>query len=273
MNRKKIIKSILLIVALSLFLVGCGSKDKGKETNGTETGKEKVESSDTLIVGFDSSFPPMGFKDTDGKYTGFDLELAEKVAEKLDMNMKPQPIDWASKDAELKSGNIDVIWNGFTMTGREGQYTFSEPYMINRQVFVVNEDSEYKTLKDLKGKDIELQDGSTAEQALEDSKEVKDSIGNVLKVPDNLTALNDLEQGSTEAVLMDEIVAKYNINNGRKVRVIDESLKDEEYAVGFELGNEELKEKVDKALKELASEGVLKELSEKWIGDDKTLIK
>lgn len=267
MKKKSFVLAILMV--MTLFIVGCTPKDEG--TKGTDVGKETDKS--TLTVGFDSSFPPMGFKDTDGEYTGFDLELAVKVAEKLDMELKLQPIDWASKDAELDSGNINVIWNGFTMTGRENDYTFSEPYMENRQVMVVNEDAEYNSLEDLKGKNIELQDGSTAEKALDSEKEFKDSLGEVLKVPDNLTALNDLEQGSTEAVLMDEIVAKYNINQGRKFRVIDESLKDEVYAIGFKLGDEELRDELDKAMKELASEGVLKELSEKWIGEDKTLIK
>ncbi|WP_099203089.1 amino acid ABC transporter substrate-binding protein [Miniphocaeibacter massiliensis] len=270
MNRKKLFKGLFLLLALSILLVGCKSKEENKAT---ETGEKTKEVTDKLIIGFDPNFPPMGFKDTDGSYTGFDLELAEKVAEKLNMEIELQPIDWGSKDAELDSGNINVIWNGFTKTGREDKYTFTEPYMENRQVMVVNKDSEYKTLKDLEGKNIELQQGSTAEKALDDSKEFKKSLGEVLNVPDNLTALNDLEQGSTEAVLMDEVVAKYNINNGRNFRVIEESLKDEEYAVGFKLGNEELKDKIDGALKELASEGILKDLSVKWIGEDKTLIK
>ncbi|QQK07716.1 amino acid ABC transporter substrate-binding protein [Miniphocaeibacter halophilus] len=260
---------MVIVLTLSLFLVSCSNKNEGKDDVTTDNNT----SSNTLIVGFDANFPPMGFKETDGSYTGFDLELAKLVADKLEMELVLQPIDWASKDAELDSGNINVIWNGFTKTGREEKYTFSEPYMENRQLIVVNEDSEFNELEDLKGKNLELQDRSTAEYALEDSAEFKESLGEVIKVPDNLTALNDLEQGSTDAVLMDEVVAKYNINKGRKFRVLEESLKDEEYAIAFKLGNEELRDKVDKVVKELASEGVLKELSIKWIGEDKTLIK
>lgn len=267
--KKKILLTVIL--TLSLFLVAC-NKDKGNETKATD-GAAKEASENTLIVGFDSSFPPMGFKDTDGDYTGFDIELAKEVAKKLNMEIKLQPIDWPSKDAELNSGNISVIWNGFTVNGRENDYTFSEAYMENRQVMVVNEDSEYKKLEDFKGKNIELQDGSTAEKALDDATEFKDSIGEVLKVPENLTALNDLEQGSTEAVLMDEIVARYNIKQGRKFRVIDEALSDEIYAVGLKKGNTELKEKIDTAFKELAEEGYLSKLSIEWFGEDITLIK
>ncbi len=267
--KKRILLTIIL--TLSLLLVAC-NKDKGNETKETQ-GSGKEASENTLIVGFDSSFPPMGFKDSDGDYTGFDIELAKEVAKKLNMEIKLQPIDWPSKDAELNSGNINVIWNGFTVNGRENDYTFSEPYMENRQVMIVNEDSEYKTLEDFKGKNIELQAGSTAEKALDDAKEFKESIGEVLEVPDNLTALNDLEQGSTEAVLMDEIVARYNIKQGRKFRVIEESLSDEIYAIGFKKGNTELKEKIDEALKELAEEGFLGELSVEWFGEDITLIK
>ena len=91
----------------------------------------------TFTVGFDQEFPPMGFVGDDGEYTGFDLEVAKEVAERLGLEFVPQPVDWAAKDMELESGNIDCIWNGFTMTGREDDYTWSEAYMANQQVFVV----------------------------------------------------------------------------------------------------------------------------------------
>lgn len=262
MKKKSLL--LLIIIVVTLFTVGCSTK----KSQSVESNNENI-----LIVGFDASFPPMGFKDDNGEYSGFDIELAKKVANKLDMDIKLQPIDWASKDAELNSGNINAIWNGFTKNGRENDYTFSDSYMKNRQVVVVNKNSDIVTLKDLEEKKLELQDGSTAAEALEKSEKFKKSLGDIKKVPENLTALNDLGQGSTDAVLMDEVVARYNIKKGREFKVLNESISDEEYAVGFKLGNDELKDKVNRALKELSQDGVLKELSEKWMGEDITLIK
>ena len=76
-----------------------------------------------FTVGFDQEFPPMGFVGDDGQFTGFDLDLAKEVASRLGLEFVPQPINWDAKDMELDSGNIDCIWNGFTMQGREDEYT------------------------------------------------------------------------------------------------------------------------------------------------------
>ena len=266
--KKKSIVAMLLMAAFALTACGGG----GAATSEQGSAPAQTSNDKTLIVGFDQSFPPMGFKDSKGEFTGFDLELAKLTAEKMGYDISLQPIDWDSKDAELDTGNINCIWNGFTMTGREDKYTFSKPYMQNRQILVVKKDSDIASLADLKGKTIELQQGSTAENALNDNKDFKDSLGTVTMVPENMTALTDLEQGSCDAVLMDEVVARYNIAQGREFKVLDEAMSEEEYAVGFKLGNEELAEKVNAALDELAKDGKLKELSEKYFKEDITLI-
>lgn len=266
-------KSILAMIMVAAFaLTACGGGGGDTSAPSSEGSAPAASGGDTLIVGFDQSFPPMGFKDDKGEFTGFDIELAKLAAEKMGYDISLQPIDWDSKDAELDTGNINCIWNGFTMTGREDKYTFSKPYMQNRQVLVVKKDSDVKSLADLKGKTIELQQGSTAENALNDNSDFKDSLGTVTMVPENMTALTDLEQGACDAVLMDEVVARYNIAQGREFKVLDEAMSEEEYAVGFKLGNEELAKKVDAALEELAKEGKLKELSEKYFKEDITLL-
>lgn len=268
MKKKKIFVMLASLLVLSLSIVACG----GAKEDNKDTAKEEVKQEETLLVGFDQSFPPMGFKGEDGKFTGFDLEVAQEVADKLEMEMKPVPIDWGAKDAELDTGNINCIWNGFTKTGREDKYTFSKSYMPNRQIIVVTEDSEIKDLADLEGKILELQTESTADNALKAKEGFSEKLKDIVRVPENMTALNDLEQGSCDAVLMDEVVARYNITKGRKLKVLDESLSDEEFAIGFKLGNEELRDKVDKALMEVAEEGKLKEISEKWFKEDITTL-
>lgn len=259
---------IALVLLATIALAGCGGSKKDDVQKSEDT-----KANSTLIVGFDQAFPPMGFKDDKGGFTGFDIELAQMAAKKMNMDVKLQPIDWDSKDAELNSGNINCIWNGFTMTGREGKYEFSVPYMKNRQVLVVKKGSTVKSLADMKGKRLELQQGSTADNALAEKKDFKESLGNVTTVPENLTALSDLEQGSCDAVLMDEIVARYIIKQGRDFVVIDDPISEEEYAVGFKLGNKDLANQINKALNDLAGDGELAKLSQKYFGQDISIIK
>lgn len=235
-------------------------------------GETKAEGG-TLIVGFDQDFPPMGFMGDDGEYTGFDLELAQEAAKRLGLEYKPQPIAWDAKDMELESGNIDCIWNGFTMTGREDGYTWSEPYMENSQVFVVAGDSGIKSQADLAGKVVECQVDSSAEAALKEVPDLTATFAQLLTTADYNTAFMDLEQGAVDAIAMDVVVAGYQISQRNADFVIlEDSLAAEEYAIGFKKGNTELKDKVQGALEEMAADGTLKIISEKWFGKDITTI-
>ena len=235
-------------------------------------GETKAEGG-TLIVGFDQDFPPMGFMGDDGEYTGFDLELAQEAAKRLGLEYKPQPIAWDAKDMELESGNIDCIWNGFTMTGREDGYTWSEPYMENSQVFVVAGDSGIKSQADLAGKVVECQVDSSAEAALKEVPDLTATFAQLLTTADYNTAFMDLEQGAVDAIAMDVVVAGYQISQRNADFVIlEDSLAAEEYAIGFKKGNTELKDKVQGALEEMTADGTLKTISEKWFGKDITTI-
>ena len=227
----------------------------------------------TFTVGFDQEFPPMGFVGDDGEYTGFDLEVAKEVAERLGLEFVPQPVDWAAKDMELESGNIDCIWNGFTMTGREDDYTWSEAYMANQQVFVVTAESGIKTLADLAGKVVEVQAESSAEAALKDDPDLTGTFGTLQTTPDYNTAFMDLQMGAVDAIAMDEVVARFQIEQ-RQVDfiILDETLAAENYAVGFKKGNDTLKDQVQEQLEALAADGTLAKISEKWFDKDITTI-
>ena len=216
---------------------------------------------------------PVGFLGHGGEFTGFALALAEETAKRLGLTFTPQPIAWDSKDMELESGNIDCIWNGFTMTGREDNYTWTEPYMANTQVFVVAKDSGISSQADLAGKVVEVQIDSSAEAALKEASDLTASFGQLLTTADYNTAFMDLEQGAVDAIAMDVIVAGYQIKQRNADFVIlDESLSEEEYGVGFKKGNEELRDKVQGALEEMAADGTLKRISEEWFGEDITTI-
>lgn len=283
---KKRLLSAVMASAMVLSLAACGGAKT--ETTAAETTAEKKEETTTagttaaetaeaaggtLIVGFDQDFPPMGFVGDNGEYTGFDLELAKEVAGRLGLEYKAQPIAWDSKDMELESGNIDCIWNGFTITGREDDYTWTTPYMANKQVFVVANDSDIKSQADLAGKVVEVQADSSAEAALKENQDLANTFGQLLTTPDYNTAFMDLEQGAVDAVAMDVIVAGYQIKQrNADFKILDDSLSEEEYGVGFKKGNTELRDKVQGALEEMAADGTLAKISDEWFGEDVTTI-
>ncbi|RGE02924.1 ABC transporter substrate-binding protein [Clostridiaceae bacterium AF02-42] len=283
---KKRLLSAVMASAMVLSLAACGGAKT--ETTAAETTAEKKEETTTagttaaetaeaaggtLIVGFDQDFPPMGFVGDNGEYTGFDLDLAKEVASRLGLEYKAQPVAWDSKDMELESGNIDCIWNGFTITGREDDYTWTTPYMANKQVFVVANDSDIKSQADLAGKVVEVQADSSAEAALNENQDLANTFGQLLTTPDYNTAFMDLEQGAVDAVAMDVIVAGYQIKQrNADFKILDDSLSEEEYGVGFKKGNTELRDKVQGALEEMAADGTLAKISDEWFGEDVTTI-
>ena len=267
-------KRATLLLALAMLattvLAGCGSKEDKSADNKKEDKKEaKVENDDeTLIVGFDASFPPYGYKDDDGEYVGFDLELAQEVCDRNDWKLVKQPIDWDAKDMEIDSGTIDCIWNGFTMNGREDEYTWSDPYIDNKQVIVVATDSGINSFDDLSGKLVETQADSSALAALQgDQKELAGTFGSLTEIAEYNTAFMDLESGACDAIAMDIGVAYYQINSRKNpddYKVLDEEIASEQYAVGFKLGNEELRDKVQATLDEMAEDGTVAKIAEKY---------
>ncbi len=274
-----------IAVLMASALVGCGnSSAKGSEEKAsTAAASEAAVATETaasadsgkFVVGFDQDFPPMGFKGDDGEFTGFDLELASEAAKRMGKEVVFQPIAWDSKDAELDAGTIDCIWNGFTISGREDDYTWSEAYMDNSQVFVVRNDSDIKTAADLAGKVVEVQADSSAEAALKEdaNQELAASFGTLQTTPDYNTAMMDLDMGSVDAIAMDSTVAEYKITSGgMDLRVLDEPFASEQYGIGFKKGNTELCEEVNTAMKDMAADGTLAEISTKWFGRDVTTI-
>ncbi len=252
-------KKLMLCLAacMAFSLAACGKGNGG-------------DSEKTFTVGFDAEFPPYGYMDDDGEYVGFDLDLAAEVCKRNDWELVKRPIDWDSKDMELSSGSIDCIWNGFTMNGREDEYTWTSPYVDNSQVFVVAADSGIQEFADLAGKTVGVQRDSSALNALNDEESpeniaLRDSFGTLTEYADYNTAFMDLEAGALDAVAMDIGVAAYQIEsrNGGYV-MLDQYLATEQYGVGFLLGNEELRDTVEDTLTEMAEDGTLDEIAEEW---------
>ena len=271
------------VLAMGCLLTGCGSSDTGAksttgsaaagteaagtETAGTEAAGTQTTDGEkkTFTVGFDASFPPYGYQEN-GEYVGFDLDLAQEVCDRLGWTLVKQPIDWDAKDMELDSGAIDCIWNGFTMNGREDQYTFSVPYVDNSQVFVVAEDSGITSKEDLAGKVVGVQKDSSALAALQgDEKALADTFADLPQYADYNTGFMDLEAGAIDALALDIGVANYQIaSRGDGYVILDEYLSTEQYGIGFKKGNDELKDTVEKTLLEMADDGTFMEIAEKY---------
>lgn len=272
--KRKLALALAATLMLTTALAGCGGKEADSKDSGdsdkkaakTEAANEEKEKGDKFVLGFDANFPPYGYKDDNGEYVGFDLDLAQEVCDRNGWELVKQPIEWDAKDMELNSGTIDCIWNGFTMDGREDEYTWSDPYVDNSQVVVVAESSGIKTLADLAGKIVEVQADSSALAALEgDQKELAGTFASLTQVPDYNTAFMDLEAGAAEAVAMDVGVSKYQIESrGGEYAALEEPISSEQYAIGFKKGNEKLRDQVQKALDEMAEDGTFMTIAEKW---------
>ena len=292
---KKALSILLVVVMTMTMLIGCSSKSAeevdvnsgAEETTTEETTEEETteevtteeetpeEATETatglategkFVVGFDAEYPPYGYMDDNGEYTGFDLEMAEALAALNGWELVKTPISWDSKDMELDSGSIDCVWNGFTINGREDQYTWSMPYVDNSQVMIVAEDSGINTLADLADKRVGVQAASAAWELLEDKqKDLADTFKELQTFPDYNNAFVELQAGAVDAVAMDIGVAIYQINSrGEGFKLIDEILAAEQYGVGVKLGNEALRDKINEGLLELLDNGTFAELAEKY---------
>ena len=274
--KKKFIKIAAVAATLVLgatLMAGCSggasSSSSSSASSSSSSAAEAVDESadiDTLIVGFDNSYPPYGFIGEDGDYVGLDLDLATEVADRNGWAIDLQPIDWDAKDALLGQGTVNCIWNGFTMEGREDDYTFSEPYMLNEQVVVVRADSGIATADDLADKVVITQIDSAALDVLEgDQEDLASTFSKLDTISDYNNAFMQLQAGTVDAVACDLSIAAYQMaaNPGAYVQ-LDEPLSSEHYAVGFKLGDEALADLVSQTLLEMYKDGTVDTICEKY---------
>ena len=278
-NFKKILTLGVAGMLLAASMAGCSGSPKQNSSStspspspAVDNSLEDIKAKGKMVVGLDDQVPPMGFRDEDtNEIVGIDIDLAKAVAEKLGVEVEFKPIDWKTKEAELSSKKIDMIWNGFTITEqRLEEMTFSKPYMDNTQAIAVNEGSEIKTMEDLAGKKVGIQASSSVLEAIE-AKGMTEKIGedNFQKYDTMLQAIMDLELGRCDAVVADETVLRYTITKAGKNQVIlDENFGEEEYGIGFRKGEEKFAAAVDAALDELKEEGKAGEICTAWFGKD-----
>lgn len=269
--------SVVLLSALlgAAALTGCsGEQTASNDEVKADTSLEDIKEKGKFVVGLDATFAPMGFTDEDGEIVGFDIDLAKAAAEKMDLEVEFQPIDWDSKSMELASGTIDVIWNGFSISEeRKKEVLFTDAYLTTGQVIVVKADSDIAAKADLAGKKIALQDGSTSEEALKADEETYNSIGdeNISRFKENTQVLMEIDSGRADAAVIDEIFVRYYLakeNMLDKFKVLDESFAEEDYGVGGRLEDVSFMEALNGAISECIEDGTASEYSVKWFGED-----
>lgn len=295
---KKLAYAVALVMTIVLLATGCSSAGGDKETtNSAQSGESNGESAlaeesaagtsaaaesvdeaameqerstrKTFVVGFDAEYPPYGYKDDNGDYTGFDLEMAQAVCDLEGWELTKTPINWDAKDMELNAGSIDCIWNGFTIDGREDQYTWSIPYVNNSQVIITADSAGINSLADLAGKTVGVQADSAALKLLQSTeeggqKELADTFANLQEFGDYNSAFVELQAGSIDAVAMDIGVAQYQIKLREGFKILDEHLNSEQYGVGFKKGNTALRDIINEDLQKLVDNGTFAELAEKY---------
>lgn len=262
MSLKKLFKRglvTLMVGVLTLGMVACS--DNKEEINTSTLDKQE------LIVGFDDTFVPMGFKEGND-YTGFDIEMAREVCKVLGKEVEFQPIDWKMKETELKSGNIDLIWNGYSITDeRKESVEFSKAYLNNRQVILTLAESDIKTKEDLKNKKVGAQSESSAVDAIGD---YKSNFKELVTFDTNVLAIKDLQAGRVDAVVADEVLLKYYVKQegAEKFKYANDDFGKEEYAVGVRKGDIKFVDELNKAFDEVVDSGKATEISKKWFGED-----
>ena len=290
-NAKKIF-GLLTAGILMVSMSGCGLVASAKSAGASvsaggasgaasaaDSSWEKVKSAGKLVLGFDKAFPPMGYIDTKtGETVGFDIDMATEACRRLGVKIKYQPIDWDNKTAELNNGNVDCLWNGFSKTAeRDKQFSLSIPYMKNNQIILIKTGSPYKGLDSLAGKTVGVQSDSSAETALNDpaNSALKKSLKEVVKIDDYSKAVMEIQNGTVDAIAIDEVVARYYLTKNPGAYAIlqdndgkDVSLAVEDYVVGFRKNDSALKAKVEGVLEEMSKDGTAAKISQKWFGKD-----
>lgn len=264
-KNKKII--LLLVLSIILTITGCSKK---QDSNDSFT---KLKERGYVVLGFDDTFAPMGFKDAKGEIVGFDVDLAKEVFKRIGLTVKFQPIDWSMKETELTSKNIDMIWNGYTITEeRKEKVAFSKPYLENKQIIITLADSSITSKKDLGGKKVSTQNGSSSLDAInKDVDFVKSLSGGAPLLYENYNEVfMDLEAKRSDAIVADEILVRYYMKErgAEKYKVLSDNFGTEEYGIGIRKGDTELLALIDKNLDEMKKDGTSATISKKWFGEN-----
>lgn len=256
----------LLAAALLFLATGCGAA-------ANDDSLQRVLDAGQLVMGLDAAFPPMSFPDASGEITGFDVDVAQEVCDRLGVALVRRPIDWNAKEDLLNRGEIDCIWCGMSYTpARAESMNLSDTYMLNELILLVPQSSEARLPRDLRGKRVGLQPSTSEQDALEASELYSEITAVYGK--DYVQLMEQMQRGEIDAVFTDSLFAYYYIfKGGEPVYVLPDSLGEDGYVVGFRKADQALRDRVQELLNEMSADGTLGSISKKWFGIDATLLK
>lgn len=263
MNRRII---FILTVTLAIFLTISAASAETMFDFFNSDDSDSTNTDDKFIVGFNAQYPPFGYKNESGEFTGFDIELAKEVCKRNNWTFKAQPIiDWNTKQLELNGNEIDCIWSEFTINGREDEYTWSEPYFNNTPVVIVKSDSNMNSFDDLKGQPVEIQQGTSALKTIRNDTSLNDTFSDITEVDTYDTAMMNLQSGVCKGVIADSGIANYIVvEKCPNCKILNESISQEKYGVGFKKGNTELRDQVQKTLDEMFKDGTVDKIAQNY---------
>ena len=253
--------AVILTVAMVFAFTACG----GGSTD--ENGLSTVQAG-KLHMATNAAFPPYEMTDDSGGFEGIDVEIAEKIAAKLGLELVVDDMDFSSVLTSVQGGKADIAMAGLTVTpDRQKNVDFTDSYATGVQVVIVPEDSDIKTIDDLaKDKMIGTQEGTTGFIYCSDTPE-NGGFGedHVIAYTNGATAIQALLAGKVNAVIIDSQPAKEFVAANDGLKILETEFVSEDYAIGVSKDNPELLEAVNNALKELIEDGTVQEILDKYI--------
>ncbi|XMB67534.1 amino acid ABC transporter substrate-binding protein [Mycoplasmatota bacterium zrk1] len=260
-------KKLLLILSLMFVvtLTACSKEEK--------IDLKEIEERGYIIMGLDDTFAPMGFRDESNEIVGFDVDLAKELFGSAGIKLRFQPIDWAMKETELNNGNIDMIWNGYTITQeRKEKVNFSTPYISSRQVIITLIDSEIDKISDLEGKVLATQTGSSSLNAITESEELMSFVSEdeIILFGSYNEAFIDLKARRIDAIVADEILVRYYMSSNEETeyKILDDDLGYDEFGIGLRKESTDLLELINNLLDEMKQDKRAAKISVKWFAEN-----
>ncbi|KAJ49126.1 polar amino acid transport system substrate-binding protein [Clostridium tetanomorphum] len=265
--KKRFISILTSVFVVSMVLVGCGNSSNA---NKKDKSLEEIKNKGEFVVGLDDTFAPMGFRDENGEIVGLDIDLAKELGKRMGVKVIFKPVEWDGVIMSLNNKDIDVIWNGLSITEkRKEQIGFSKPYINDKQVVMVQNNSSIKNKKDLDGKIVAIQMGSTSEDAIKTEPDIMKTFKQIKKYGNYAEALMDLKIGRVDAVVIDEIVGRYYGNKkGGSYKFLQDNFGQQAMGVGVRKADVSFRQELDKILDQMKADGTTAKLSEKWFGKD-----
>lgn len=249
--------AVSLLALTALFVAGCGSSSSSEESTAAGKGGGGGE---PLSVGSDIPYPPFE-QGKPGNYTGFDIELIEAIGEKIGRKPEVQDTSFETIFRDVQQGKFDAAISAATITEeREKAVDFSNPYYLSEQALLVAEGSPFKELKELEGKTVGVQQGTTGQEL------AKEEIGGaeIRPYPEGPDAVNALKAGTVEGVVIDAPVAQNAVEKSGGVEIAEKIPTEEEYGIAVAQGETELLEEINQGLKEVEEDGTYTKIFKKW---------